>query len=57
MAERKRYLIEVIFGPCGEEQAEAIACDLQEVIDERWPEVGAAVGLRPSVESAVIANG
>jgi hypothetical protein len=52
----ERWLIEVIIGPCSGGRAEAVTLDLQGVLDERWPEVGAAVGLHlsASVEGGLI---
>ncbi len=47
---RAQRLVEVVIGPCSRTYADGFAIELQALMDERWPRLGAAVVVKYEVE-------
>jgi hypothetical protein len=48
--EKAQRSISIIVGPCTRAHADAVRIDVQEHVDQRWPELGAAVAVEYEVE-------
>jgi hypothetical protein len=48
-----RHLMEIVFGPCTREEAGDRAIEVQRLLDERFPEMSAAVGVRYGIGDRV----
>lgn len=48
-----RHLMEIVFGPATREQADEWTIEVQRLLDERFPAMSAAVGVRYGIDSRV----